>query len=99
MPGSAIDHPNEEFQPMSEQHRVLPLLLAECAAIDALFIQEVGPFGQLVVAEAREKWLAGGRRVKSSDIVDYIALLAREIPEPRQRSEFIAGAREIVGPI
>ena len=82
---------------MSEQHRVLPLLIGQCAAIDALFIEEVGPFGQLVVGEAREKWLAGGRRVKASDIDDYIVLLAREVPEERQRSEFIAGARKIIG--
>jgi hypothetical protein len=82
---------------MSEQHRVLPLLLSQCAAIDALFIEEVGPFGQLVVGEAREKWLAAGRRVKTSDIDDYIVLLAREVPEERQRTEFIAGARRIIG--
>ncbi len=57
----------------------------------------VGPFGRLVVTEAREKWLATGRRVKTSDIVDYIMLLAREVPEARQRAEFIEGARRIIG--
>ena len=82
---------------MSDLHRVLPLLNNLCAAIDALFIEEVGPFGQVVVAEAREKWLATGKRVKASDIDDYIVLLAREVPEARQRAEFINGARQIVG--
>lgn len=82
---------------MSDLHRVLPLLNSQCAAIDALFIEEVGPFGQLVVVEAREKWLAAGRRVKTGDIVEYIMLLAREVPETRQRAEFIDGARRIVG--
>ena len=82
---------------MSDLHRVLPLLNSQCAAIDALFIEEVGPFGQLVVAEVREKWLATGRRVRTSDIDDYISLLAGEVPEPRQRAEFIAGARKIAG--
>ena len=82
---------------MADQPRVLPLLVHQCAAIDALFIEEVGPFGQLVVTEAREKWLVTGRRVKTSDIDDYIALLAGEVPESRQRAEFIAGARKIVG--
>jgi hypothetical protein len=82
---------------MPDLHRVLPLLNSQCAAIDALFIEEVGPFGRLVVAEVREKWLATGRRVRTSDIDDYIALLASEVPEPRQRAEFIAGARQIAG--
>jgi len=82
---------------MPEQHRVLPLLNSQCAAIDELFIEEVGPFGRLVVGEARAKWLAGGRRVKTSDIDEYIALLAKEVPEPRQKAEFIAGARRIAG--
>jgi hypothetical protein len=82
---------------MPDQHRILPLLVSQCTAIDVLFIEEVGPFGALVVEEAREKWLATGRRVKTSDIDDYIALLAKEVPEPRQKAEFIAGARRIVG--
>jgi hypothetical protein len=82
---------------MSDQHRVLPLLLSQCAAIDALFIEEVGPFGQLLVTEAREKWLAGGRRVKAGDIIDYIVLLAGQIQDPRKRGEFIAGARNVAG--
>ncbi len=84
---------------MSDQHRVLPLLLTQCEAIDALFIEEVGPFGKVVVGEARAKWLASGKRIKASDIIDYIVLLASEVPEARQRSEFIAGARQVVGPI
>jgi hypothetical protein len=82
---------------MPDLHRVLPLLNSQCAAIDALFIEEVGPFGRLVVAEVREKWLATGRRVRTSDIDDYISLLASEVPEARQRAEFIAGARQIAG--
>ena len=82
---------------MPDPGRVLPLLNSMCAAIDELFIGEVGPFGQLVVSEARAKWLAAGRRIKTSDIDDYIVLLAREVPEPRQRAEFIAGARRIIG--
>src|SRR4029450_3299373 len=57
-------------QTMSELERALPLLNSHCGAIDALFIEEVGPFGRLVVAEVREKWLATGRRVRTSDIDD-----------------------------
>jgi hypothetical protein len=91
------EHVNEGFRAMSDLHRVLPLLNSQCAAIDALFIEEVGPFGRVVVAEVREKWLATGRRVKTSDINDYITLLANEVPEPRQRAEFIEGARLIAG--
>jgi hypothetical protein len=80
---------------MPDLHRVLPLLNSQCAAIDELFIEEVGPFGRVVVAEVRQKWLATGRRVHTSDIDDYITLLAGEVPEPRQRAEFIEGARMI----
>jgi hypothetical protein len=77
--------------------RVLPLLNSLCEAIDALFVDEVGPFGQLVVSEAREKWSAAARRVKTSDVEEYVALLAREIPEPTQRAQFLARARELIG--
>jgi hypothetical protein len=82
---------------MPDLRRVLPLLNSLCAAIDELFIEVVGPFGRLVASEARAKWLASGRRVKTTDIDDYIVLLATEVPEPRQRAEFIAGARRIIG--
>jgi len=78
-------------------NRVLPVLNSLCAALDEVFVEEVGPFGQLVVSEAREKWRAAGHRLKTSDVEDYVALLAREIPEPSQRSQFLARARELIG--
>jgi hypothetical protein len=78
-------------------NRVLPLISNLCGAIDQLFVEEVGPFGQLVVSEAREKWQAAGHRMKTSDIEEYVVLLAREIPESSQRSQFIAKARDLIG--
>jgi hypothetical protein len=82
---------------MVGKNRVLPLLAALCTAIDRIFIEEVGPFGQLVVRESREKWQAAGPRIRTSDVDDYIALLANEIPEPERRTGFIARARLLVG--
>jgi hypothetical protein len=76
---------------------VLPILLTLCAVIDGLFIETVGPFGALVVKEARDMWLAGGHRIRTSDIEPYIALLAREIPDADARKQFVAGAHELVG--
>ena len=82
---------------MAGAHRVLPFLETLCKALDRLFIDEVGPFGQLVVSEVRDTWSASGPRMKPSDIEDYVALLAQEIPEERQRAEFVTRARELLG--
>ena len=35
--------------------------------------------------------------MKPSDIEDYVVLLAKEIPETRQRAEFVTRARELLG--
>ena len=77
--------------------RVLPFLETLCKQLDQLFIDEVGPFGQFVVGEVRTKWTAAGPRVKTTDIEDYAVMLAKEITEQRQRNEFIARARELLG--
>jgi len=82
---------------MAGGHRVLPLLESLCSAIDQIFIEAVGPFGQLVATEARTKWMAAGHRIRTRDVEDYIVLLAREIPEAPQRTEFIARARALIG--
>jgi hypothetical protein len=82
---------------MPAQHRVLPFLETLCKALDKVFIDEVGPFGEFVVGEVRERWIAAGPRTRPSDVEDYVKMLAQEIPEPRQRTEFIARARELLG--
>ena len=61
---------------MTGPFRALPILQNLCAAIDALFIEEVGPFGQMVTEEARASWLASGNKVQTSDVDEYMALLA-----------------------
>jgi hypothetical protein len=38
---------------MENAHRALPFLLRICAAIDRLFIMEVGPFGTQLAQDAR----------------------------------------------
>jgi hypothetical protein len=82
---------------MAGANRVMPFLETLCKALDRLFIDEVGPFGEFVVSETRAKWVAAGPRMKPSDIEDYVALLAQEIPEARQRAEFVTRARELLG--
>jgi hypothetical protein len=81
---------------MAAGPRVSPLLETLCKQLDQLFIAEVGPFGQFVVGEVRDKWTAAGPHVKTHDIEDYAVMLAEEIPEKRQRAEFIARARELL---
>ena len=82
---------------MTGAHRVMPFLETLCKALDRVFVDEVGPFGEFVVSEIRTKWSAAGPRMKPSDIEDYVALLAAEIPEARQRAEFVTRARELLG--
>ncbi|MEI6413332.1 MAG: hypothetical protein WCP34_03590 [Pseudomonadota bacterium] len=74
---------------MTGHHRTLPILARICDRIDELFIEEVGPFGQLVAAESRETWLAAGSQVRTSDVRNYINLLAKEIPESGRREAFV----------
>lgn len=82
---------------MTEPHRSLTILLKLCDQIDELFIEEVGPFGQLVVTETRESWLDTGPRVKTTDVRLYIDLLAREIPDADHRQHFLAKANALFG--
>jgi hypothetical protein len=82
---------------MPDKPRVLPFLETLCKALDKLFVGEVGPFGEFVVGEVRERWTAAGPRTRPSDVEDYVKMLAQEIPEPRQRTDFIARARELLG--
>ena len=77
--------------------RVLPFLETLCKQLDKVFVDEVGPFGGFVVTEVRERWLDGGPRTRPADIEEYVEMLAKEIPEARQRADFIARARELLG--
>lgn len=82
---------------MAGPHRTLPILAGICDQIDDLFVEAVGPFGQLVVTESREVWLATGSHVKTSDVKIYIDLLAKEIPEPSKRKDFVSKAGALIG--
>jgi hypothetical protein len=77
--------------------RVLPLLEKLCAAIDEMFVEETGPFGAMVVEEARAKWLATGNKMKTTDVDQYIQLLALQLDDPWKRSEFVMRARQLIG--
>ena len=77
-------------------HRALPILLRICAAIDRLFVVEVGPFGSRLAEEARAAWLATGNKTKHSDVEEYVALLATSIDDPEQRDAFVTEALECV---
>lgn len=77
--------------------RVLPILNSLCAQIDELYIEEVGPFGTMVAEEVRAKWLATGNKVRTTDVDQYIGLLAEQLDDPWKRSEFVMRARQLVG--
>jgi len=68
-------------------------ILAMCDVVDRHFIFEVGPFGEFVVEETREKWLSSGRKVTAAHVLGYIQLLAAHILEQPKREEFLVNAR------
>lgn len=82
---------------MGGPYRVLPILQNLCRAIDELYIEEVGPFGTMVTEETRAKWLATGNKVRTTDVDQYVLLLAEQLDDPWRRSEFVARARELIG--
>jgi hypothetical protein len=77
---------------MSTAHRALPVLLRICAAIDQLFIVEVGPFGKEIAEDARAAWLETGNKNRPSDVEQYVVLLAQNIAEPERREGFVQEA-------
>jgi hypothetical protein len=82
---------------MTAPRKVLPFLETLTKQLDKLFVAEVGPFGEFVVSEVRERWLDAGPRTRPADVEEYVAMLAGEIPEARQREDFTARARELLG--
>ncbi len=81
---------------MADVHRVLPFLLRICAAIDRLFVVEVGPFGTQLAADARAAWLATGNKSRPADVEQYVALLAQHIDEGDRRDAFVTEARNCI---
>jgi len=74
-----------------------PLLARMCAGVDEIFVEYVGPFGELLIGEARNAWLGAGNKMRSSDIESYVALLARAIDDTGRRAQFVLRAREHAG--
>jgi len=68
-------------------------VLAMCDAVDRRFIFAVGPFGEFVVEETREQWLASGRKATAGHVLGYIDLLAAHITEKAKREAFLQDAR------
>jgi hypothetical protein len=81
---------------VTDAHRALPVLLRICAAIDRLFIVEVGPFGAQLAADARTSWLASGNKIRPADVEQYVALLAEHVTDRERRNAFIAEARQCI---
>jgi hypothetical protein len=79
-------------------HRASPVLLRICAAIDRLFVLEVGPLGAKRVGQARVAWLATGNKNRPSDVEQYVALLAQHITDGERREEFIEEAKARIRP-
>jgi hypothetical protein len=82
---------------MNDTHRMLPLLARMSAGVDEIFVEYVGPFGELLIGEARSAWLRSGNKMHSSDIESYIALLAREIDDAARRAQFVLRAHQHAG--
>jgi hypothetical protein len=81
---------------MPNAHRALPVLLRICAAIDQLFVVEVGPFGARLAEDARAAWLATANKTKPSDVEEYVALLAANIDDREQQAAFVTEALECI---
>lgn len=81
---------------MSTAHRALPVLLRICAAIDRLFIVEVGPFGKELAEDARAAWLETGNKIRPADVEQYVALLAQNITDPERRETFVEEAKACI---
>jgi len=81
---------------MATAHRVLPFLARICAAIDQLFVVEVGPFGMQLAQDARNAWVATGNKNRPVDVEQYVALLAQHIDDGERRDEFIANALKCI---
>jgi hypothetical protein len=79
-------------------HRASPVLLRICAAIDRMFLLEVGPLGAKRVEQARVAWLATGNKNRPSDVEQYIGLLAQHIEDGERREEFIEEAKARIRP-
>jgi len=77
---------------MPAAHRALPTLLRMCAAIDRLFIIEVGPFGKQLAEDTRTAWLETGNKLRPADVEQYVSLLARHIDDADRRGEFVNDA-------
>jgi len=75
-----------------ESHHALPTLLRMCAAIDRLFIVEVGPFGKQLAEDARAAWLESGNKLRPADVEQYVALLAENIDDAERRASFVSDA-------
>ena len=81
---------------MPNAHRALPILLRICAAIDRLFVVEVGPFGVQLAADARDSWLATGNKNRPADVEQYVLLLAQNIDDDERRDAFVHEARKCI---
>ena len=73
-------------------HRALPLIQRMCAAIDRLFIAEVGIAGAELAEATRAAWLETGNKLRPADVEQYVALLAKHIGDRDRRQEFVSDA-------
>jgi len=81
---------------MPSAHRALPVLLRICAAIDRLFVLEVGPFGAQLAEDARNAWLATGNKIRPSDVEQYVTMLAQHIDDHERQEAFVNEARRCI---
>jgi|AP12_2_1047962.scaffolds.fasta_scaffold51565_2 hypothetical protein len=71
-------------------------VLEMCDAIDAQYILEVGPFGQVLAEDVRQRWLASGNKVNATHAFEYMKLLGRQIPNAAKREAFLSRAMHCI---
>ena len=72
------------------------MLLRICAAIDQLFVVEVGPFGQQLAEDARTAWLETGNKLRPADVEQYVAMLAQYVEDSERREAFVHDALQCI---
>lgn len=77
-------------------HKIRQEILSMCDAIDKEFVFEVGPFGEIVTEEVRESWLASGNKVTAGHAIEYLKLLAVQIPDTKKQKNFALRAMHCI---
>jgi len=65
------------------------------AKIDKLFIEQVGPFGQLLIEDAKDLWRQKGWKGPSA-LRHYVSALALHLDQPSAKDAFVKATNQVV---